>query len=215
MRKFLKVTIALILMLCMINKVSAESLNITKPQVTDHEKIKIYIFRGDGCPHCEDFLNYFNVHIHEFSDYFEIVAFESWNDVDNKALRAHVNDLFGIKNTEEIKRETSVPLIIIGDWYTFGFSETLGETIINKALESYQSDDYVDVINDLITKDELEINPETLEEACEKENIKVIESEEDVVKAEQATNNKNGLFLVIVFVVLIGTIGFGVFIAKK
>ncbi len=211
MRKFLKVTIALILMLCMINKVSAESLNITKPQVTDHEKVKVYIFRGDGCPHCEDFLNYFNVHIHEFSDYFEIVAFESWEDPANIKLKDAVNDLFEV----ESKRAKSVPLIIVGEWHTFGFSEALGETIINKALEEYQNANYVDVLDNLIVAKGLESNPETLKEACEKENIKVIESQEEVAKEEQATNNKNGLFLVIVFVVLIGTIGFGVFIAKK
>ena len=211
MRKVVKIILPIIMLLCLINNVKAESLNITKPQVTNHEKIKVYIFRGDGCPHCEDFLNYFNVNIHEYTDYFEIVAFESWKDAANVKLRKKINDLFSI----EEKRETTVPLIIVGNWHTFGFSDTLGETIINKALEEYQNDNYEDVVSNLITDQELESTPETLQEACEKENIKVIQSEEEIIETEKAKNNKNGMFLVIVFGALVGIVGLIVFIAKK
>lgn len=195
MRKIIILIFSLFILLGFSQNVKAESLNITKPTVTDHEKIKVYIFRGEGCTHCHDFLVFFNQHAKEFSKYFEIVAYESWKDNANVLLREKVNNLFEVDK----ERQTSVPLIIVGDWHTFGFSDTLGSTIIEKALESYQNDEYEDLVAKLINSENLRSNPETLKEACEKEGI----------------IRNDGLIIAIIFIVMVGGVAALAFFAKK
>lgn len=210
MRSFKKIILIITLMFAFIATPKA----ISKPEITNHEKIKVYIFRGDGCSHCHEFLEYFGKNAHEYADYFEIVAFESWNDVANVKLRNKVNEYFEIKNTDNSKIETSVPLIIIGNWHTFGFDKNSNdsETIINKALAEYQNANYEDVVNKLITEEELEPNPETLKEACDKEQVDYIDSNN---VNTNVTQKKNGVALLIIFGILIGGFGIVIFLAKK
>ncbi len=187
MKKLLLIVCALFLLLCSTGNVYAKKLDIDLPKVTEHEKVKIYLFRGKGCTHCYDFLTYFNEHFNQFKKYIEIVSFETYKDNDNKVLKNKVNDYLEI--TDE-KDRGSVPLIVIGNWYTLGFVESDGIDIIKEALKQYENADYVDGVAKLINDENIQNNPETLREACNQENI--IDN----------SNSNNILIIILVFLVM-------------
>ena len=47
------------------------------------EKINIYLFYGEGCPHCEELKNYLNSLDNKEKSYFDIYTFEVWNNNKN------------------------------------------------------------------------------------------------------------------------------------
>ena len=105
----------------------------TKVQI-DASKPTMYIFHGDGCPHCEELLNWLDS-IDTSS--FNIVKYEVWNDADNQTL---------MKNTaKKLKTDvTGVPFIVIGDKTFKGFGEGSKDEILevikdyNKNMKSYK-----------------------------------------------------------------------------
>lgn len=167
------------------------------PEVTDHEKITVYLFRGSGCGHCYDFLEYFSDKAADYKDYFEIVSYETWKDQDNSALLSAVSERVG--NTE-----TGVPFIVIGDYYKVGFSTASAESIIQEALKAYQDEDYEDVVASVIEDEELTANPETLKEACQSEGIVTDESK-----------ISDSVVIIVIFVVLVGGFVGLMFLSKK
>ena len=92
----------------------------------EDNKVKVYFFRGEGCPHCAEAEEFFDSIKDEYGQYFEIVDYETWNDADNASLLEKVGEARG----EEIK---GVPYIIIGDksWsgYSSDFDDDIKETI--------------------------------------------------------------------------------------
>lgn len=163
MKKYLLLIIA-VLTIALVPNIKAAEL----PEKTDHEKVKVYLFRGKGCSHCYDFLSYFADKYTDYEDYFEIVAYESWNDADNQKLMLAVKELVGEK------ADGGVPFIVIGNSYHLvGFGKSSGEEIINKALEAYQDKKYTDIVAKAIKDEKVSPNAETIAEAAEKEGIEV------------------------------------------
>ena len=85
------------------------------PEATDN-KVPVYIFRGEGCPHCEEALTWFSGIEGEYGSKYKIVDYETWYNEDNAALMEKVAKARG--ETAE-----GVPYIIIGDKSWSGFSE--------------------------------------------------------------------------------------------
>ena len=81
MKKFIVLFIGVITLLFATN---VKASKIELPKKTDHEKVKVYLFRGAGCSHCYDFLTYFADKYETYDDYFEIVTYESWNNSTNQ-----------------------------------------------------------------------------------------------------------------------------------
>lgn len=141
---------------------------IEMPEVTDHEKVTIYLFRGQGCSHCYDALTYFNEIAKDYSDYFEIKTYEIWNNQYNYAL---LTDVLAVKEQEY----EGVPYIIVGESYSkTGFMESWGTEIINAALTEYQNEKYVDVVAKT-ANDHQSAEVTSLREACVEEEIIVEE----------------------------------------
>ena len=194
-----KIIIVLTCLFLSIGGVKAK-INVDMPKVTDHEKVNIYLFRGEGCTHCYDFLTYFSKNYKQFKNYFNIVSYETYNDANNKVLKDKVNDYL---ETIE-KNRGSVPLILVGSWHTLGFVESDGIEIIKEALKAYEDENYVDQVQRIINERELTVNPETLEEACAAEHIKMPNS------------NKDGIVLLVIFgVLLVGIVGIVIATKKK
>lgn len=190
MKKYLLLIVALIGMF-LVPSVKAE---IDLPEVTDHEKVKVYLFRGEGCSHCYDFLSYFADVYQDYEDYFEIVVYESWKDSYNQALMLAVKEEVG----EEA--DGGVPFIVVGDSYHLvGFGDNSGEEIIEKALEEYQNDDYTDLVQKVIETKDIEasdLGEETLVEAATSEGV--------VIKNNKSNDGiSDGVVIGIVFGVLI------------
>ena len=106
----------------------------------ENDKVTLYLFYGDGCPHCAEEKVYLN-EIKDKYDNFEIVYYEVWKNADNQKFLEDVKDALGIERS-------GVPVTIIGDTYLVGWSEAL-ETRVARAIRHYKQNEYVDVVEQI------------------------------------------------------------------
>lgn len=200
MKKYLVLLVATF-MLLFAGSVKAEEL----PEKTDHEKVTVYLFRGEGCPHCQDFLEWFakSYYVKGYDEYFDIVSFESWKNTDNQALLLEMKKIVG--ETED----SSVPLVIVGDdYHRMGFSD--GAEIVDAALKEYQNDNYKDIVKETMEKLDKDVNPSSqdLKQAAASEGIKV--------KEVKKGGLSDGVVVAIIFgVIILGFGGLVVYSRKK
>lgn len=153
MKKFKKLFVILfVLMTFLPAGVKAE---IEKPEA-NKEPVKVYMFRGSTCSFCEKALEWFDSIEDEYGDYFDLITYEVWNDTDNAALMEEAAEMMG-------DTASGVPYIIVGEYtYPNGFSadsivssdsdQTMGDQLIERILEVYQSDNRYDVIKAINNK---------------------------------------------------------------
>lgn len=160
MKKILLGIIGLLLVVC----VNVKAIEL--PEVTDHEKVTVYVFRGSGCSHCYEALTYFNLLGDTYNDYFEVQTYEIWENNNNQML---IQDLIELKNLNAEK--FGVPYILVGDTYDWeGFAQAYGENIVESALKEYQNPDYKDVVKELL-KNNPNAKATSLHDACVEEGI--------------------------------------------
>lgn len=135
MLKILKIIIPIVLLIFFIQPVLAK------------DKVNIYFFYGDGCPHCdreEKFLEDLKIEIPEI----EVHAFEVWNNMDNARFLAKLG--------RELRFDISgVPLIIIGDRVFPGFysAATTGAQI-KIVVENYVENGCSDIVASVLNLEE-------------------------------------------------------------
>jgi thiol-disulfide isomerase/thioredoxin len=88
------------------------------------DKVVIYFFWGDGCPHCEAQKPYLEQFQNKYPEV-EIKAFETWKNNENKQVFQQVADAYGIQIQ-------GVPTTFIGERHWVGFSTTMASD-----MESY------------------------------------------------------------------------------
>ena len=185
------------------SNVKAEKIEL--PEKTDHEKVKVYLFWSSTCKNCHNLISYFGDKYDAYEDYFEIVAYESWNNEDNQKLMLAIKEQLG----EEANG--SVPFIVIGsDYHLSGFGSKAGEEIINAALEAYQDKNYTDIVAKTIKSEKINPTKETLLEAA---------AAEDIIKLDETGEVKKGLsdgaIIGIIFgVIILGFAGLVIFSRK-
>lgn len=92
------------------------------------EKINIYLFYGEGCPHCEELKNYLNSLDNKEKSYFDIYTFEVWNN--------STNQQFMKESAKYLNKEVSgVPFLIIGNKTFEGYNESMNIKI-KKAIKT-------------------------------------------------------------------------------
>ena len=91
-------------------------------------KINIYLFRGEGCPHCADEEKWLETIKKEYGEQVNIYDFEVWNNKSNS------KKLDKVKKEFDSKRN-GVPFTVIGDSYYVGFSDSIKTNIENKIKE--------------------------------------------------------------------------------
>ena len=106
----------------------------------DENKVNIYLFWGNGCPHCEDFLDFLEENT-DYKDLYTLNTFEVWYNQDNYNL---MNE-FATALDEDV---TGVPFIVIGNKSFKGFSSSLEEEIL-KAIKEGHSNSYDVYFNDI------------------------------------------------------------------
>lgn len=98
------------------------------PTCRAEEKIDLYLFYGDGCPHCaaeKEFLD----EIKSAYTALEVHEYEIWNSEENSRLLTRVKNALGVQNSY-------VPFTVInGKGYT-GYSENIAYQI-KKQIENY------------------------------------------------------------------------------
>lgn len=166
-----------------------------KPEVTDHEKVTIYLFWMESCGYCEMTIEMFNELEDEYEDYFEVVTINV-NEDNNVTLYDYFADLLGDSG--------GVPYMIVGDQHIAGYSES----IVDLALEEYQNNEYEDIVASYVESSSAIYALEDLEYACDIKGI-------DYWNSESPTTTIGSYIAIGVFALLIGGMAYLVFIPKK
>ncbi len=118
--------------------------NVQLESVTREEnKVNIYFFWGDGCPHCEEEFKFFESIKEDYGKLYNLYPFEVWYNKENKENL----DVFASQMNDTIN---GVPYTIIGNKTFKGFKESYKEEWI-KAIETESKKDF-DVYFDKIKK---------------------------------------------------------------
>ena len=102
------------------------------------KEIELYLFHGDGCPHCAEEINFLgtlnpnDVHINKY---------EVWYNEENATLMEKVKKNLGIDRQ-------GVPLTVIGDTYILGFGSGTDKKI-ERAIKYYQENEYKDAVEEI------------------------------------------------------------------
>ena len=102
--------------------------------VTEQSKeVNVYLFRGEGCPHCQEFEEWIDSIEGEYGDLFVLHSYETWYDQDNAEL---------MKKVAEARHEEAggVPYIIVEDKSWSGFTSDWAEEILQAIKSEYAKD---------------------------------------------------------------------------
>ena len=112
--------------------------NITNTTI-ERDKINLYLFYGEECPHCEEERNWLKTIQNKYQDKLNINYFEVWHNEENVKLMNKVKEIYGIE-------KNSVPLTILGEEHYIGYSKAIGSRIENK-INEYIGKDESDEVN--------------------------------------------------------------------
>ncbi len=86
------------------------------------DKVTVYFFWGEGCPHCSTQKPYLEEWQEKYGDEIEVKMFETWKNPDNVALFQEVAKAYGIQ-------ARGVPTTFIGERNWVGFSSSMAPEI--------------------------------------------------------------------------------------
>ncbi len=90
----------------------------------DDNKINLYLFHGQDCPHCAEEKVWLEEIKDKYRDKVNFYYYEVWYNTDNAKLMDKVKEKFAIE-------KNAVPLTIIGEKYYLGFSKSISSSIEN------------------------------------------------------------------------------------
>lgn len=129
------ILVALIAFLCVI-PVYAEEANEESTETVEKEKVTLYLFHGQGCPHCAEEKKFLKKIIKNYD--IDYKYYEVWYDKENADFMDEVMNVYGVS-------KGGVPFTVIGDTYFVGYSDAIGESI-EDAVKYYQKHDYTDEV---------------------------------------------------------------------
>lgn len=107
------------------------------------EPLNIYIFSGDGCPHCESELKVLSKIEEEYKGKVKVYNYETWYNTNNKVILNKVAEKFNI----ELK---GVPFTVIGDEYFVGFLPTTEQKIRDMVDKNLKDNKKVDIVKPIV-----------------------------------------------------------------
>lgn len=102
----------------------------------EEDKINLYLFYSESCPHCHEEMKYLNTIKDKYKDVLNIYTYEVTKNKDNNKLLTTTKALFEVT-------QPYVPFTVIGKDYIVGFSETTKndiENIIDNYLKEEQNE---------------------------------------------------------------------------
>ena len=137
MKKFAKLLVLALVLFIPFIGISAD-----EKKAEEKNKITVYLFRGEGCPHCAEAEEWFKelAKDEEYSKYYELVDYEVWYDEKNGELMDKVAKELGTE-------ANGVPFIVVGKKYFSGYSSEMSEDIKKAIKEAYEDKDYKDVVS--------------------------------------------------------------------
>lgn len=113
------------------NDVAYLNKDATLEEITETEGVvNIYMFWGNGCPHCKNQWEILEGLRKEYPNDFKVYGFEVWNNKSNLELLHTFADVMG----DEVN---AVPYTIIGDK---SFTGTMSEKTIIEMIEKYKDE---------------------------------------------------------------------------
>lgn len=109
------------------------------PEQISYERTKknVYLFWGNGCPHCESEMAFFEELLPDYQDKITIYAFEVWQNEENATWLDKIAEELGVEST-------SVPYLVIGKNVIKGFGSSTSEKIKTQ-LDAYIASDEKDI----------------------------------------------------------------------
>ena len=135
-------------------------------------KINLYLFYGDGCPHCAEEEKFLNKYLEEEPNV-KLIKYEVWHSEENRKFLIEVQNKLN-------NHENGVPYLIIGDKVIVGFLNGNTDEKIKKYVNEYKKDKhYQDVISKIkngeeIKKDEPKKKKKTKKVEEEKINVPIL-----------------------------------------
>lgn len=121
--------------------------------VSAAEEVKVYFFWGVGCGHCEDAKIFFNEFEKDYSDKYELIEIEVFENKKNANLMSDVSKELNV-NIE------AVPFFVIGEETVSGFSNASKAKIKNAILDQYERQELIDLIAPIIKDKGYDISSE-------------------------------------------------------
>jgi len=115
----------------------------------ESKKLNIYVFWGNGCPHCEELFQFLENIRNKYGKYYNVYGFEVWDNEEN----GKIMDQF----KEQFKEETGkrqVPYFIIGDKKFLGYQSSMNKEIKDTIRTKYKNRKTVKKFADILKKDE-------------------------------------------------------------
>lgn len=103
----------------------------------EDDTISVYLFYGDGCPHCAEEKKFLSSIKYDYDDV-EFIYFEVWYNNENSEFLSEVKDKLNVTRS-------GVPVTVIGETTFVGYSSAL-EGKIKRAIEFYKENEYIDAI---------------------------------------------------------------------
>lgn len=134
MKKILLILFVTLFIFTGVNEVKAsEQYQDTIGHIVNSEqeegKINVYLFFGDGCPHCKAEKEFLDEFISEYPDLINIYTYEVWYNQDNMNMLYKVGEYMNVE-------PKNVPFTVIGDNVFQGFSDVTKDQI-EKTLLGY------------------------------------------------------------------------------
>ena len=155
--------------------------------VNANESVNIYLFYGDGCPHCAALEEYLN---NEYSSDKNVMVYkyEVWNNKENQELWKKVENITG----EEAK---GVPCFVIGDEIYQGYSAgSTWEKKVDRAIKKAKKNDYNDNVGITLGVVEGKIKESKQDSNSSFDPSKKEADLSDYTKKEDAPNTKLDIF---------------------
>ncbi len=114
---------------------NGDEAEVTESEGTSEEdkRVKVYFFRGEGCPHCADAEEWFESIQEEYGSKYQIVDYEVWKNEDNAELMDRVSEA-------RDDGADGVPYIIIGNHSWNGFAEDYEIEILEAIDAEYEKE---------------------------------------------------------------------------
>lgn len=108
--------------------------------IYDENKLNIYLFWGDGCPHCEEEWKFLKRIAPKYYDKIHVYGFEVWNSEENQKIMDEFKDKLNIS------KDSGIPLTIIEDKYYIGYDESYNDEILKLIKNNHKNskDIYLD-----------------------------------------------------------------------
>ena len=180
MKKLRKILLVLILMLVVV------PFNVK----ADEKVINIYLFYGDGCPHCaaeEEFLDEYL----KDKDNVKLYKYEVWYDKTNQEYLQKVQKKLNNK-------QSGVPYTVIGDKVLLGYMDGVTDVTIKNYVNEYlENNHYIDYVGKITNvsdikddsdKIDTKNNDKKQENKLEKSNEEVLDNVDNMLKKYPVLN---------------------------